>query len=287
MALKTVACVLLMACGVPAVGQVVTPPGESAPPTREMDMPEPAPPPSAREAPSRSVHSASEFDYEPLAKKTDDGRIAPLDMPADWAALDANPTIGKTTRANVDELMEQRVADWELVCVGNLEAVRDARTGIIEEITIQGQGDFQTVHDLLKPLIVQETVGEYLYNRRAFSVQQKNLNNRIAQEYHSARIKEIQESGTLDELLRYTMRMSIEEAMAVYDQLLLETAARLPGALDGLDLEGSQRQDVETAAGAVMSAKTDEGRIDAMRKMTLLLSVEQERALLESTIAAR
>jgi hypothetical protein len=275
------AAALTLLLGAPlAAGQIAPPPGPKPPETPAWTPPPPPPPP----APARQP--LPDLPYESLVERTDDGRLVRLDMPADWAAWERNPMVDESTRERVADALASRKREYEQRVIDNLDLLKQVDEGILDKLDLNDRQVLGQVLAVIEPLRTQGgTVWRALMQEGRISDQQEEFNRKIALEYTKALEAEITKDAGQDlkVIFRSAFMSGMAETMWARRRLYLEAGANIDRVLQGVTLPA----DASARVQAVKTADDDNARFEAVSALMRSLSIEDQKKVLEATVAAR
>lgn len=242
---------LLVACGLavscftaPVLAQVAPPPTQPAPeqpkytpPPKPKPVASPQPTqPKAQESFSARKRSNKPEDlpinvpYPKLAQPGPDGRILRLRQLPDILALRSNPNVGPKSVEQIMPVIYARRNRMEITVIDNLDLYWALTDGMIENLNMADINEMGRAADMIKPLVPEVTLSQELLNRNILSRVQGGMNQYIVREYKKAVTDEIQvlegEKG-LEEVMRFVLDDSIQEARLAYEGMLAEAIGQI------------------------------------------------------------
>ena len=181
--------------------------------------------------------------YPKLAQTGPDGRIARLRQLPDILALRSNPTVGPKTAEAIMPLVYLRRYKMETSVIDNLDLYWELTNGMIETLNMGDINEMGRAADMIKPLVPEVTLSQDLLNRQILTRVQGGMNKHIVREYKKAITDEIQvldgEKG-LEEVMRFVLDDSLQEAKLAYEGLLVELMSNIGKIVDATDLDSSE-----------------------------------------------
>ena len=286
---------LVVCVGGMAMAQVTAPPPAPPEPKPEYVRPVVAPTPPTAQRQTRP--DVSQIEYESLIERDERGLIKDLAMPADYAALDHNPLIGPEQREKLKAWMAERAHAMEKLVVEYADVAVEVDAGLLNDLVITDQLAMEAQMELLKPLQMVATLGDEMRAAKVLSPEQAELNNRIANEYSSARIDELRDTFVppegsdvtlVDMILRYVFGNQVSEPMYAYHNLLLEAApniVELVGQIE--DIPPEKVAKVREIAKKYDPGASRDKRLDVMKQVVEQLEMAEVRDLLSAAVESR
>ncbi|MBX3364721.1 MAG: hypothetical protein KF866_08155 [Phycisphaeraceae bacterium] len=234
---------LVMAAGA-ANGQMVTPPPQYPRPLGPVMYIPPRPPESMvrdmairnaerqrqrqmQEEARQNEHTRlPELAYESLVELDDGGRIVELTEWPDLAAIRRNPMLDRRTLALALEVASERQARMQEIVLDHLDVLAEIDAGKIENTGLLDRDGMREIRDAIRPFQSQGRLTNELQTRGILTPVQARFNLTIAREYEEAvRREKLGDPPPMDQMVYFTMRQGISEALLTYEALLW-TAAR-------------------------------------------------------------
>jgi hypothetical protein len=257
---------LLVACGLtislaslPTLGQVAPPPTKPAkevptftpaPKTAPVakpktDAPRPKPSFNAKRSTGNIEAINTNIPYPKLAQPGPDGRILRLRQSPDILALRSNPNVGPASVERIMPIVYSRRYRMELKVIDNLDLYWQLTAGLIENMNMTNLNEMSKVAEMLKPLVAPNTLSQELENRGILTRTQGGMNRYIVREYKKSITDEIQvldgDSG-LEEVMRFVLEDSIQEADLTYNAMLAEAISQIAGLVDETNASSTAAQ---------------------------------------------
>jgi|GEM_PF-2843200 len=296
----TTACALitLTGLGASALAQVAPPP-PGPPAERPVFEPEPEvrrpaanPQPTRQRAQPRAQgFDPREIEHESLELFDEDGRLIPLGIPTEMAALDRNPILDERSRARVDALLAERLATLEHAVIEHADAAFELDHGVLKDLVIEDRDRLEVIRELLRPLSVRTPLAEAMFEGGAMSAEQTAMNDFITQGYRMRQIEQARndaivagDTAPANAILRTALAQQAEEAMFVYHRLMIEAAGLGEGMLEGL---ANVPSEVRAAARRAAQAEGNDAKLAAVRQILRQLPASQHGAVLSNARQAR
>jgi|GEM_PF-1665888 len=296
---------VLLAGGVQ--GQVVMPPPEAPAKTPDY-VPPPVAPPSQRGATSAQpggVASVPEIPFKEW-EKDENGKLAPLDRPLEWAAMDRNVTLTPKTREAMEPYLIERKQAFEDVVVVELKTVRKVLDGELEKIDLTDTKNFSSARDLVKPLtgpgsimVDMKAKGivsriQAAQNQKIMRAYQKELGDELKAQFAPKpdATDEERSAAQRQQSARFMrdimLKSSTDEAMFTYKRLVMEVSTKLSQLLPTVEaIPAELKAQLAPIAVKVEGAGDENARVEAYGEVRKMLSVEQEQALINACRMSR
>jgi hypothetical protein len=300
---------LLLACTLvpaPAFAQVVPPPPKAPEKTPEYVPPQPteqARPiaPQRRAAPPRpgqqgqfiNNQTIPDVPFETLIKLDAEGKIIPIGMPAEYAAVKNNPMAGDYTQAVMAHYIHERTGIVEELVIENLDLILEIDGGFFERINYNERANLREVNSRIRPLIPATPFSQDAQAKGHFTRMQAGMNTRVAQEYDKAviaqasRNRDPNDPNAIGRQMDAILRQSITESTYAYENLLVALADHHAGAKAKATLSAEEESAFATYTQSVQNAEDRAARISAGKALMAAISVESARALLGAARAER
>jgi hypothetical protein len=291
-----------------ASAQLVTPPTDAPPKTEPLPIPAeevrpPAPSgiqtfPSINTAPPADAIPA-DLKWDKLAKYDEAGKLIRLRVPAEAAAIAANPLLNDQVRAAANEYLVERLRTFENLVITNLDIVEDFDSDKLAKLNVRDKeqlGWWTGASAAFKPPAAPAGISVELSKRGVFSSLQAKVNTKIAKEYVDTQYKDTLKAteavldrtlATLETVPLLLREQAVSEPLQVRSNLLLEASWHLAAILPSLKLEGEVATKAKGVVAAIAAAKSDADRLAAMESLRTVLTVDQRRAILKQSIALR
>jgi len=188
--------------------------------------------------------------YPKLAKKGSDGRTLRLRQLPDILALRSNPNVGPKSVEKIMPIIYSRRYRYELMVIDNLDLYWQLTAGLIDNFDISDLTEMSHVAEMLKPLVGETTLSQELINRGILTRIQGGMNQYIVREYKKTITDEIQvldgDKG-LEEVMRFVLKDSIQEAEITYNAMLAEAMPQISKLIDEADATSPEAQALRSA----------------------------------------
>lgn len=292
---RTLMCLLaaLAALTLPARAQLATPPkSKPAPLSPDVAPTRPAPP----RQPAKP--SAPDVDYDPLARRDAEGKIIPLTLPVEYAALAQNPLIDVPTLTAIAPYFYDRRRRVERHVIDHVDILAQVESGIVESVRFNDESSLETLRNVLGPvhesMDLNVSFSSELAQDKALSPALAALNEKIMFEFTEAVYVDAQAdesrgdgSTAVDRAAQAVVRMSLSELEYYYRRLLLEAADQFPGLRPTLEIPGDFAPDADALAAALSTEESLDVRAAAIREFLAKLPIETRRNILRAAIALR
>lgn len=259
--------------GSSAFGQLLPPTPEKTAPTPPYTPPPPPPPPTpvAPKAPGTGTTPAPDTPLPSLVERDEAGKLKPLGMPAEEAAVRALK-LNEETMEKVEASLAARRDDLDRLVIENIEALVDLRKfadGASEQTPLD---TFSTEAKKALPFKSFQGVLDRLSREGAIDPQTKSRAAKVAAEYTKAVNEELtkgfEHSNTQQMVLvgfrRYYL-VTTEEAYQALDRMLKAAAGKAESLIEGVEMPGGMKS---SAASALRGAGGDgTKRFEALKKV--------------------
>lgn len=285
---------LCMAAG-SASAQLVTPP-EEAGPGIEYERPE------SGAAPVRlQADNYDNISWESLIERDDNGKIIPLDIPADWAAFYQSPLKDEDDVENFKIVLEFRTRRLQQEAIDSIDVIHevDAKDLIGEIVGAAGgeesQMRLQSIVGLLQPLMTRDSIANEMLAAGQLNNRQTGLIVLIARQYKGELLDEVRDTfepvpgselSQVDVLLQQAFRQQMDELLYCYRQLLVETAPVAAESIAAMDIEDERKGTLLRKVRELDAAGSDEQKVAIMRELLEDLGTGDRQELLSAGLAA-
>lgn len=244
----------------PTIAQVAPPPTKPAedkpayiPPQTQAPKATPTPtPPKPKTTVNASTSRGVAVDnlpinvpYPKLAQPGPDGRILRLRQSPDILALRSNPNVGPKSVEKIMPVIYARRYRLELMVIDNLDLYWALTDGLIANFDMSNINEMGRVAEMLKPLVPSTSLSQQLLNLGILTRVQGGMNLYIVREYKKAITDEIQvldgDNG-LEEVMRFVLDDSIQDAKLTYSAMLAEAIGQISGLIDETGASSPQAQ---------------------------------------------
>lgn len=227
-----------------------------------------------------------------------DGTVTPLIEPAEYAALRVNPLLKPDDLARFGKYLDERKATFERIVTDNLDLVEKIEGGIFENLDLSDNKSFTKLLDVSKPLrapSAPKSLIDELLDRQLVDPTQAEFNRKIAREYHLAILPKAPPDATPEQKGQVARRSiallyknnGLEEPLFIHRQLLLEASGKLDQIIPALKLDPSEVSKVQAAAAKVKPNTSDPARLEAMKEINQVLTLDQRKELLRKVVDLR
>ncbi|MDX2117732.1 MAG: hypothetical protein SFY96_06065 [Planctomycetota bacterium] len=301
-------CVLMLALSAGLAGAQIAPPPPEAPAKTPDYVPPPMAPATPRgavSAPPGGVASTPDIPFKDW-EKDENGKLAALDRPLEWAAMDRNVTLTPKTREAMEPYLIERKQAFEDLVVVELKTVRKILDGELEKIDLTDTKNFGAARDLVKPLTGAGSIMVELKNKGIVSRIQAAQNQKIMKAYqsdlnaqmkkeHAAKpdatdeeIKAAQKQMSARFMRDVMLKMSTDEAIFTYKRLSIEAGTKMSTLLPTVEaIPADLKAKLAPLALQLEAEGNDNARAAAYREVAKQLTVEQEQALLTAVRMSR
>lgn len=300
------AAALVMLAGL-CSAQIAPPPPEAPAKTPDYVPPPPAPatPRGQTSGNPGGVSSVPDVPFKEW-EKDENGKLIPIDRPLEWAAMDRNITLTPKTREAMEPYLIERKQLFEELVIVELATVRKMLDGELEKVDLTDVKNFANARDLVKPLTGAGSIMAELKNKGIVSRIQAAQNQKIMKAYQTevnAQLKQqyaAKPDATDDEkkaagkqqsarFMRDVMlKMSTDEAMFTYKRLAIEISKEINQLLPGIDAIPSElKAKIAPIALKLEAEGDDNARAVAYREVSKMLTVDQEKALINAARMSR
>ncbi len=227
----SVALIVLVAMAAPALSQVITPPS-TRPERAPAVQPEP-PRPTAQARPARP--KAPEVDFAPIAVRDQNGKVVPLDVPAEYLALAHNPLLDLPALVRIAPGFYERRQKVERLVTDQIDLLLDIEGGLVERARVNDEAALRasagrlsvfTGNPSVSPSITTDLVAAGRIRPDIGALTQK-----ILQEYQQELTADAMATPTtadgatpIDQMMHRVLRLSVSEFEYYFRQLMLDTA---------------------------------------------------------------
>jgi hypothetical protein len=300
------AAALVMLAGL-CSAQIAPPPPEAPAKTPDY-VPPPPVPATPRGQTSGNPGGVSSVPDVPFKEweKDENGKLIPIDRPLEWAAMDRNVTLTPKTREAMESYLVERKQMFEDLVYVELATIRKLIDGELEKIDLTDVKNFAAARDLVKPLTGAGSIMAELKNKGIVSRIQAAQNQKIMKAYQTevnAQLKqqlaatpdasdEEKKAATKQQSARFMrdvmLKMSTDEAMFTYKRLAIEISKEVNQLLPGIDAIPSElKAQIAPIALKLEAEGDDNARAAAYREISKMLTVDQEKALINAARMAR
>ncbi|MCA3004676.1 MAG: hypothetical protein LW650_14935 [Planctomycetaceae bacterium] len=267
-----------------ALAQVVPPAPPAPPPTAPFEPPPPPPPAPPAPPPAPEVPAPD------LIKRDANGRVIPLTIPTEDAAL-AALGIKPEAQSKADQVRLERRALLERHLTRQLASALKLRAGLP---TITDKTELGTLMGMIinaRDLVLQPTLVPMMQSAGVFGAPEGDALKKAVDGYIAALGKDTQEALKDQPIdvqgaatARVNLRRIVIEPMREFNTLLARAAENWASIKPGLDLkiEG----DAALAAEKAVTEAKPEGRADAMAKLLEALPGDKAPSVLEKVWTA-
>ena len=241
-----------------------------------------------------------------------DGKVITITQPLFWQAMDHNTAVTPKTREAAKVFFERRLRKYEKIVTDNADLMRQVNEGVIDNSDLvpnrdqgrkaiqnpgKGKVSLSALMQILKPLVGDNCREEISTKTGIITRMQAGQNVKVMQAYNAEVAADFEKSlpalganATKEEQdkrkeqlnrerQRQLMYQWIDEATYAY-RGLIDTASEKVD--DYLAKAGVATAGVAEEVKAVKAAKDRDSRIEAMKKLMLKITVDQERAILQA-----
>lgn len=278
-----------------ALAQLVLPPVAPPPesdPSFEMP-PKPVAPPTATPVNISKpkpvvVEVPADVKFDSLVERDAAGKLIPLAVPADWAALKNNTLLEDSQRPAIEKYLEERKSHLRTIVAQNLDLVEEIENGALNKLNAENladrkNGEMQRVTNIARPLMPPKSAPDLakdLTDKGLFTPVQGALHKKITKEYADALLKDANaadKSQTLVNTLRSIFNQGLEETRTIHQEMLAAVAAHA----DDLAAKGvlSDTAIIKTLKGIDANAPLA-ARAKAAGDALASLSLDQRKAIM-------
>jgi hypothetical protein len=279
----------------PCFGQVVTPPGPR--PEREPAF-VPNPPAERRPAPRPSRPRVPDVDYEPITERDASGRIVPLEIPPEYAALSHNPLIDVRALAAMAPGLYERRLRVERLVAEHIDLLLDVEAGAVEQTRL---ADAESLRESAGRLMVftdnpgvAASLTSELVEAGRLSPEVGLLTQKILQDHQQDVTRESMgmpttEDGAtgMDQMMHRIMRLTISEFEHHFRRLLLDVADYFEQIRPELGLDAQVSEAVEPLARRLAGEGDMQARARLIREILGLMDSEARRRAAAMAIELR
>ncbi len=233
---------------------------------------------------NRLLEELAHVQYESMVWRDENDKIVRVDQPPMIAAFNHNPLLDAPTLEMVWGVIEDRRDRLRQRLAENAEVVKLIAGGEIERTSLADLNGIQRMRMLLKTLNLENPIVQELGESGVIDQRQAFMNALIVREYSTALRAEIgagAEGMELQVLLVPMLRSQAEEALFVYEELIVASASSLENIAQRLELTESQQQVLGDTLAKLEVVTDKSGRLEAMNGFVSALEVSQIRAFLK------
>lgn len=230
------------------------------------------------------LEQLSHVQYESMVWRDENDKIVRLDQPPMIAAFNHNPLLDGATLEVVFGVIEDRRDRLQQRLAENAEVIKLIAGGEIERTSLADLNGIQRMRMLLKTLNLAEPIVQELGESGVIDQRQAFMNALIAKEYSTAVRAEIGagvEGMKMQVLLVPMLRSQAEEALYVYEELVVASASSLENIAQRLELTESQQRVLGDTLAKLKVVTDKSGQLEAMNGFVSALEVSQIRAFLK------
>ncbi len=226
----------------------------------------------------------ADVQYESMVWRDETGKMVELDQPPMIAAFNHNPLLDGPTLDAVWAVLEDRRERQEQRLIDNPEIVRLVAAGEIEKTSLADLNGLQRMRMLMVKLNLEKPILQELGERGVIDRKQAFMNQIIVKEYATALRAQIAagaEGMEMQALVAPMLRGQADEAIFVYESMLLAAAPSLTNIAQRLDLSEAQQAILDYARSRLAIASDRSTKLEAMNSFVSTLDPDQIRAFLE------
>ncbi len=224
--------------------------------------------------------------FESLVWRDDSGKVAPLDMPPFYAALNQNPLVDPETLESAWLVLEDRISRLKLLVVQHPEVVRMIESGELSRVSITDFDALQRVQVMLKRIALPDSPGDELLRRGVLDDRQVFMNGLIVKDYMYAVRQDLAQDGLSNfeqaqRLVEPMLRTQAEEGLYAYELMLLSAANRLDEIAGRMTLDDGLRRLFEEARQNLDTTVDRSERLRVMSSLVRAMDLPQIRTFLQ------
>ncbi|MGD9790029.1 MAG: hypothetical protein AB7Q00_02805 [Phycisphaerales bacterium] len=228
--------------------------------------------------------------YTSLVERDAEGKLIPLAVPTDWAALKNNTLLDDAQRPAIEKYLAERKAHLRTMVAQNLDLIEEIENGALNKLNADNladrkNGEMQRVTNIARPLMPPKSAPDLakdLTDKGLFTPVQGALHKKITKEYADALLKDANaadKSQTLVNTLRSIFNQGLEETRTIHQEMLAAAAAHA----DDLAAKGVLSDSaIAKALNAIDASAPLAAKAKAASDALASLSLDQRKAIMTS-----
>jgi hypothetical protein len=238
--------------------------------------------------------------FEPIYKKDEAGKVAPLVGHYDLIALKNNPTVSDETLAKITPALRDWLSEVDRITIDNLDFIEELKGGLIDNVQVVDAVQLRKVTEMMQQLMSAGAAARTLNELGLLDQQQAGVNQQIINDYQQALMNQVRPAGANQQQLpkaqqeemaaevnRLLYRFSANDTFVAHDRLLVAAAPKLKQVLAGVKLSGEAKTKAEATLPAAASATSDAEKIAAVQGVLRPLSFAQRQDVLRQVAQLR